>query len=89
MIAGRISVVGASSNPSDNSDAPPYKTGLTGYAQINRDRITTDKDREQFDLHYLQNYSIWLDLDILFKALIRENSLTEALLSVHDKTDKK
>ena len=81
MITGRISMVGSGSMPSNKSATPPYKTGLTGYAQINRDRITTEKDREQFDLHYLQNYSVWLDLDILFKALIREDSLTEALLS--------
>ncbi|WP_340105860.1 glycosyltransferase [Rhodohalobacter sp. 8-1] len=78
---GDISVVGSAAGPVHEGDITRYKTGLTGYVQINRDRITNQKDREQFDLHYLQNYSIWLDLDILFKALIREDSLTGTFLA--------
>jgi lipopolysaccharide/colanic/teichoic acid biosynthesis glycosyltransferase len=78
---GSISIVGSAAGPVHDQEITRYKTGLTGYVQINRDRITDQKDREQFDLHYLQNYTIWLDLDILFKALIREESLTGAFLA--------
>lgn len=82
---GDISVVGSAAGPFHGQDITRYKTGLTGYVQINRDRITNQKDKERFDLHYLQNYTIWLDLDILFKALIREESLTDAFLTGRDK----
>ena len=80
IFVGDLSFIGSSAGPVPEQDTNRYKTGLTGYVQINRDRITTQQDQEQFDLHYLQNYSIWLDLDILFKALIREESLTGAFL---------
>ena len=84
IVAGDISFVGSSAGPLPGQNISRYKTGLTGYVQINRDRITNQKDREQFDLHYLQNYSIWLDLDILFKALIREDSLTAAFFAENE-----
>ncbi|NBC26089.1 MAG: glycosyltransferase [Bacteroidetes bacterium] len=82
LLSGAISLVGAPADlPSDNRQPEyRYRTGLTGYVQINRDRISENHEREQYHLHYLQKYSIWLDLDILFKALIREESLTGALL---------
>jgi len=81
IFAGNLSFIGSSAGPAPEQDTTRYKSGLTGYVQINRDRISTRQDQEQFDLHYLQNYSIWLDLDILFKALIREESLTGAFLA--------
>lgn len=84
---GDISFVGSPVGPVSKQDMTRYKTGLTGYVQINRDRITSQQDQEQFDLHYLQNYSIWLDLDILFKALIREESLTGAFLAENSQVD--
>jgi len=86
LLSGAISLVGAPAGlPSGNREPEyRYRTGLTGYVQINRDRISEDHEREQYDLHYLQRYSIWLDLDILFKALIREESLTDALLDSLD-----
>jgi lipopolysaccharide/colanic/teichoic acid biosynthesis glycosyltransferase len=80
LAKGNISIVGSATGPIHEQEIKRYKTGLTGYVQINRDRIRDRKDREQFDLHYLQNYTIWIDLDILFKALIREESLTGAFL---------
>jgi len=80
IFTGKISMIGATSGPPAGNEKIWYKTGLTGYVQINRERISASNDREQYDLHYLQFYSIWFDLDILFKALIREESLTESLM---------
>ena len=53
--------------------------GLTGWAQVNGLRGATPKPevmkrRMEFDLWYLNNWTIWLDLYIIFKtfyALIR------------------
>ena len=84
IFRGKLSLVGAPGAGDNHKREFTYKTGLTGYVQINRERISESKDRSTFDLHYLQNYSIWLDMDILFKALIREESLTGAFL---DKAD--
>jgi Undecaprenyl-phosphate glucose phosphotransferase len=52
------------------------KPGVTGWAQINGWRGEIDDDekirfRTAFDLHYIENWSLWLDLKILFLTPIR------------------
>ncbi len=52
------------------------KPGVTGWAQVNgRNSLTWDK-RIEYDVWYVENYSLWLDFKILFKtfkvALLRE-----------------
>ena len=52
------------------------KPGVTGWAQINGWRGETDNDtkirmRTEFDLHYIENWSLWLDLKILFLTPLR------------------
>jgi hypothetical protein len=79
---GDLSLVGAAPAKKGKKHSNVYKSGITGYVQINRERISGHDDQEQFDMHYLQNYSVWLDLDILFKAMVREESLTKALIEM-------
>ncbi|MEO1021340.1 MAG: glycosyltransferase [Bacteroidota bacterium] len=55
------------------------KEGLTGIIQISRARIHSDADEERFNLHYLQNYSIWLDIDILLKSTKGQFTLSAEL----------
>jgi putative colanic acid biosynthesis UDP-glucose lipid carrier transferase len=59
------------------------KPGITGWAQVNGWRGETDTDekmrmRVQYDLEYLQNWSIWLDIKIIlltvFKGFIGKNA---------------
>ena len=50
------------------------KPGITGWAQINGLRGETDtpekmERRVQADLYYIENWSIWLDMRILFRTL--------------------
>lgn len=80
VMSGRISFTGSEVRQGDDNGAHKYKTGLTGYPQINSDRISTPKDAERFDLWYLQNYTVWLDIDILFKAFLRDDSITGKLI---------
>ena len=52
------------------------KPGVTGWAQINGWRGEIDHDdkirfRTEFDLYYIENWSLWLDLKILFLTPIR------------------
>lgn len=54
-------------------DVPRYmsrhhiKSGMTGWAQVNGLRQSTPIDeRVKYDLYYAENWSIWLDLKIIF-----------------------
>jgi exopolysaccharide biosynthesis polyprenyl glycosylphosphotransferase len=41
------------------------KAGLTGYAQVHGKYNTTPYDKLKLDLHYIRNYSIWMDLVLI------------------------
>lgn len=52
------------------------KPGVTGWAQINgwRGEMDTDekiRKRTEFDLHYIENWSLWFDIKILFLTPVR------------------
>ncbi|AGK57604.1 exopolysaccharide biosynthesis polyprenyl glycosylphosphotransferase [Hyphomicrobium denitrificans 1NES1] len=49
--------------------------GLTGWAQVNGFRGATRtpkdiQDRLQYDLYYIENWSIWLDLEIMVRTIL-------------------
>jgi exopolysaccharide biosynthesis polyprenyl glycosylphosphotransferase len=45
--------------------------GLSGYAQVNGLRGDTDlRERVRYDLFYLENWSLWLDVQIMLKTFI-------------------
>ena len=53
------------------------KAGLTGYAQVHGRYCTTSYDKLKLDLTYIRNYSIWLDLKLIFmtpKVLLMKES---------------
>ena len=43
--------------------------GITGWAQVNYPSIHDTYNKLSFDFYYLRNFSIFLDLLILFKTL--------------------
>jgi putative colanic acid biosynthesis UDP-glucose lipid carrier transferase len=50
------------------------KSGITGWAQINGHRGETDTidkmdKRVQFDLYYIQHWSLWMDLQIVLRTV--------------------
>ncbi|EGH13700.1 hypothetical protein BKM20_04760 [Pseudomonas avellanae] len=52
------------------------KPGITGWAQINGWRGETDtldkmRMRVEFDLEYIEHWSIWLDLKIILLTLLK------------------
>lgn len=52
------------------------KPGITGWAQVNGWRGETDtickmQKRVEFDLYYIQNWSVWMDLKIVFKTIFK------------------
>ncbi len=46
------------------------KAGLTGEAQISGKYNTSPKDKLILDLMYIENYSIWKDIQLIFQTLI-------------------
>lgn len=42
------------------------KAGLTGYAQVYGKYNTTPYDKLKLDMFYIENFSIWLDLQLMF-----------------------
>ena len=52
------------------------KPGISGWAQVNGLRGETDsldkmKKRLEYDLYYIENWSVWFDFKILFLTLSR------------------
>ena len=52
------------------------KPGITGWAQVNGLRGETDQlhkmqKRVEYDLYYIENWSLWLDIKIIFLTLVR------------------
>ena len=45
------------------------KAGLTGYAQIYGKYNTTPYDKLKLDLHYIQNYSVMLDVKLMIQTI--------------------
>ena len=46
------------------------KAGLTGHAQIAGKYNTSPKDKLVLDLMYIEKYSLWLDVKLIFQTLM-------------------
>lgn len=87
VLQGRMSIVGPRPHAiahneeykdliDDYMQRHKVKPGITGWAQVNGWRGETDdinkmKKRVEFDLYYIENWSLWLDLKIIFLTLSR------------------
>ena len=48
------------------------KAGITGWAQINGWRGDTSLERRiEFDLHYINTWTLWLDIKIIFLTIFK------------------
>jgi len=94
VLQGKMSIVGprphaVAHNEEFRQLVPKYmqrhlvKPGITGWAQINGWRGETDtlekmEKRIEYDLHYINNWSLWLDIKIIiltiFKGFINKNA---------------
>jgi len=87
VLIGQMSLVGPRPERTYHSEALSYaiphynsrllcKPGITGWAQVNGLRGDTDlAERIRLDLYYLENWSVWLDLQIMVQTFItRKNA---------------
>jgi putative colanic acid biosynthesis UDP-glucose lipid carrier transferase len=86
-LTGRMSIVGPRPHAKAHNEQyrkliPKYmlrhkvKPGITGWAQIHGLRGETDtldkmERRVQYDLYYIDNWSVWMDLKIILLTIIR------------------
>jgi lipopolysaccharide/colanic/teichoic acid biosynthesis glycosyltransferase len=71
VLIGKISFVGSPIIENRKHIPLYYKPGITGLRQLNESRLFRDSEKEKFELFYVQNYSIWMDVDILVKSLFK------------------
>lgn len=69
VLTGKLSLVGAPIVDEYGGNSQASKKGITGLVQISDNRIREPEDAESFSLYYLQNYSLWMDIDILIKTI--------------------
>ena len=87
VLQGRMSIVGPRPHAIEHNEqykdqVDQYmlrhmvKPGITGWAQVNGLRGETDtlvkmKNRVEYDLYYIENWSLWFDLKIIWMTLFR------------------
>lgn len=77
VLKGEMSLVGprperiASLEEYDNeiSKRLNMKPGMTGLAQVSGNIYLDLQDRYKFDVYYVENYSLWLDIKIIFRTI--------------------
>jgi Undecaprenyl-phosphate glucose phosphotransferase len=94
VLQGRMSIVGPRPHPvwlnerhmrqiDSYAQRHKVKPGITGWAQVNGYRGETDtlekmQRRLEYDLYYIEHWSVWLDLQILlmtaFKGFVNRNA---------------
>ena len=87
VLQGRMSIVGPRPHAVEHNElykdqVDQYmlrhmvKPGITGWAQVNGLRGETDtldkmKKRVEYDLYYIENWSLWFDLKIIFLTIFK------------------
>ena len=69
LVGPRALVPGELRDYGDRSLLLSVKSGLTGLAQVSGRRELSFEERRSLDLYYVQNWSIWLDVTILFRTI--------------------
>ncbi|UCE06578.1 MAG: sugar transferase, partial [bacterium] len=75
VLTGKLSMVGSEiievNNHEQSKKSIELKPGLTGLVQINKQNVLPVVDCEQYNLYYLKNYSLLLDMEIIIKTIFK------------------
>jgi GT2 family glycosyltransferase len=80
VLLGRFSLVGAPLFPRKKRKNAAYKQGLTGVEQLFEDEPETGTNASEEELYYLQNYAIWMDLNILLQTIWKRKTTIKPYL---------
>lgn len=69
LVGPRALVPGELRDYGDRSLLLSVKSGLTGLAQVSGRRDISFEERRALDLYYIQNWSFWMDIQILFRTI--------------------
>ena len=69
LVGPRALVPGELRNYGDRSLLLSVKSGLTGLAQVSGRRDISFEERRSLDIYYVQNWSLLLDFQILFRTI--------------------
>lgn len=69
LVGPRALVPGELKDYGDRSLLLSVKSGLTGLAQVSGRRDISFEERRALDLYYIQNWSLWMDISILFRTI--------------------
>ena len=69
LVGPRALVPGELKHYGDRSLLLSVKSGLTGLAQVSGRRDISFEERRALDIYYIQNWSPWLDLRIIFRTI--------------------
>ena len=56
---------------SDQARRHEVKPGITGWAQVNGRNALTWEEKFDYDVYYVENHSLWLDIKILFLTIVQ------------------
>ena len=70
LVGPRALVPGELRTYGDRSLLLTVKSGLTGLAQVSGRRDISFEERRSLDIYYIQNWSLLLDLQILFRTIV-------------------
>ena len=76
---GKLSFVGKPLIPDKKPYFPNVKPGLTGLRQLSENRLFREEEKKQYELFYLKNYSVWMDIDLIVKTLIYQRSTLDTI----------
>lgn len=69
LVGPRALVPGELRDYGDRSLLLSVKSGLTGLAQVSGRRNISFEERRALDIYYIQNWSLWLDFQIIFRTI--------------------
>ena len=72
ILSGDLSFVG-NDLLTANSDNRMFrcKPGLTGLSQLQGNHRPDEQDKQSYEHYYLQNHTLFLDLEIILKSLLK------------------
>ena len=73
ILSGKLSFVGDLLHLPDNIKIRFYKPGITGLVQIENLKQITIKEHQRYINYYMRNYSLMMDIEILFKSVIKQH----------------